>query len=228
MRKAADPHHGTVGPDKDPRMREMVRRQLAARDITDRRVLAAMASVPRAAFVPDHLQDQAYADTPLPVGYDQTISQPYIVALMTQEAQVTRRSVVLDVGTGTGYQTAILAKLAHHVWTVERLAPLAREAEWRLANLRVENVTVIIGDGALGHPEGAPYDAIVVAAAAPKPPEALLHQLAVDGRLVIPLGDRALQDLTTVERTASGYRHHTAGPCRFVPLVSSEAFGELY
>ncbi len=206
----------------------MVRRQLAARDISDRRVLAAMASVPRDCFVPPHLRDQAFADTPLPVGYDQTISQPYIVALMTQEARVDRRSMVLDVGTGTGYQTAILAKLARHVCTIERIAPLSREAERRLEELGFDNVTVVVGDGALGYPDGAPYDAIVVAAAAPRPPTPLLEQLAVGGRLVIPIGDRALQDLTIVERTTAGYRERTAGACRFVPLVSSEAFGETF
>jgi protein-L-isoaspartate(D-aspartate) O-methyltransferase len=202
----------------------MVRRQLAARDIDDRRVLATMAAVPRECFVPPHLRDQAYADAPLPVGHDQTISQPYIVALMTQEARLDRHARVLDVGTGTGYQTAILARIARHVWTIERIAELARDAETRLANLGVRNVTSLIGDGALGHGEAAPYDAIVVAAAAPDPPPALLEQLAVRGRLVIPLGDRALQELTVVERTAAGFRHHQAGACRFVPLVSSEAF----
>lgn len=202
----------------------MVRRQLAARDIQDRRVLAAMASVPRECFVPPHLRDQAYADSPLPVGHVQTISQPYIVALMTQEAGLDRHARVLDVGTGTGYQAAILAKIAYHVWTIERIVELAREAEARLANLGVRNVTSLVGDGAMGHAEAAPYDAIVVAAAAPEPPTALLEQLAVQGRLVIPLGDRALQELTVVERTATGFRHHMAGACRFVPLVSSEAF----
>jgi protein-L-isoaspartate(D-aspartate) O-methyltransferase len=206
----------------------MVRRQLAARDISDRRVLAAMASVPRSAFVPPHLRDQAYADSPLPVGYDQTISQPYIVALMTQEARVNRHSVVLDVGTGTGYQTAILAMLTRHVWTIERIAPLSCEAEHRLQRLGFDNVTAVVGDGARGHPPGAPYDAIVVAAASPHPPPPLVDQLAVGGRLVIPIGDRALQDLTIVERTAAGYHERTAGACRFVPLVSSEAFGESF
>jgi len=206
----------------------MVRRQLAARDIGDRRVLAAMASVPRSAFVPAHLCDQAYADTPLPVGFDQTISQPYIVALMTQEARVDRHSRVLDVGTGTGYQAAILARLARHVWTIERIASLSREADHRLRQLGFDNVSVVVGDGALGYPAGAPYDAIVVAAAAPHPPAPLLEQLAVGGRLVIPIGDRALQDLTIVERTAGGFRERTAGACRFVPLVSSEAFGETF
>jgi len=204
----------------------MLRRHLAARDITDRRVLAAMRAVPREAFVPEPLLAQAYDDGPLPIGHDQTISQPYIVALMTQEARVTRRANVLDVGTGSGYQAAVLARLARHVWSVERLEPLSRAADERLRSLGIANVTLVIGDGALGCPAGAPYDAIVVAAASPRVPRPLVNQLAVHGRLVIPLGDRALQDLTILERTPSGYRTTRAGPCRFVPLVSDEAFGE--
>ncbi len=204
----------------------MVRRQLVARGITDRRVLASMASTPRESFVPAHFFDRAYADTPLPVGCDQTISQPYIVALMTVEARLTRRSAVLEVGTGTGYHTAILAKIARYVWSIERLAELARDAEWRLRALGIGNVTIIVGDGGFGHQAAAPYDAIVVAAAAPNPPTPLLQQLAIGGRMVIPLGDRALQELVIVERTPSGYERHTAGPCRFVPFVSSTAFRE--
>jgi protein-L-isoaspartate(D-aspartate) O-methyltransferase len=202
----------------------MVRQQLMARGIGDRRVLAAMASVPRHRFVPEQLIYQAYDDGPLPIGHEQTISQPYIVALMTLEARVDRRSRVLDVGTGTGYQAAVLAKIASHVWTVERLAALACEAEARLRSLRVTNVSVVVGDGATGLPEQAPYDAIVVAAAAPHPPPQLLDQLALGGRLVIPIGDRALQELTVIERRTSGMHSRTAGGCRFVPLVSPEAF----
>ena len=204
----------------------MVRRQLATRDITDRRVLAVMASVPRDVFVPEHLREHAFDDGPLPIGYDQTISQPYIVALMTQAAMITRRSRVLDVGTGSGYQTAVLAKLAAHVWSIERLNPLSRDARARLDRLGCSNVTFVIGDGARGHDDARPYDAIIVAAAAPKPPKPLLSQLAPGGRLVIPIGDRALQDLTILERTADGYSTTHAGPCRFVPLVSEEAFDE--
>ena len=204
----------------------MVRRQLAARDITDRRVLAVMAAVPRDVFVPEHLRQHAFDDGPLPIGYDQTISQPYIVALMTQEAKITRRSRVLDVGTGSGYQTAVLAKLASHVWSIERLEPLSREAQRRLVGMGSTNITFVVGDGALGHEDGQPYDAIIVAAASPKPPQPLLHQLALGGHLVIPIGDRALQELTVFERTTDGYRPTYAGPCRFVPLVSEEAFNE--
>ncbi len=204
----------------------MVRRQLATRDITDRRVLAAMAAVPRDVFVPEHLRQHAFDDGPLPIGHDQTISQPYIVALMTQVAQLTRRSRVLDVGTGSGYQTAVLAKLASHVWSIERLEPLSREAQRRLADIGFTNITYVVGDGGRGHEFARPYDAIIVAAAAPRPPKPLLDQLALGGRLVIPIGDRALQELTIVERTTDGYRTTRAGACRFVPLVSDEAFGE--
>jgi protein-L-isoaspartate(D-aspartate) O-methyltransferase len=210
----------------DSELRQMVRRQLAARDITDRRVLAAMAAIPRDAFVPDHLRQHAFDDGPLPIGFDQTISQPYIVALMTQAAGVTRHSRVLDVGTGSGYQAAVLAKLAAHVWSIERLQALSDAARQQLSELGLANVNFLIGDGARGHPEAAPYDAIVVAAAAPVPPPALLEQLARGGRLVIPIGDRALQDLTIIERVDDGFRTTHAGACRFVPLVSDEAFRE--
>jgi protein-L-isoaspartate(D-aspartate) O-methyltransferase len=202
----------------------MVQRQLAARGIADRRVLAAMAAVPRERFVPAHLDQHAYDDGPLPIGHQQTISQPFIVALMTREAAVTRRSHVLDVGTGSGYQAAVFAKLARHVWTIERLSELARQAERRLRDLGITNVTTAVGDGAAGHPEAAPYDAILVAAAAPRPPEPLLAQLAIGGRLVIPIGDRALQELTVVERRMDGFRSRHAGGCRFVPLISPHAF----
>jgi len=209
---------------RDLRRRAMVRRQLRARGITDRRVLAAMASVPREHFLPAALHDRAYADTPLPIGHDQTISQPYIVGLMIQEARVGRRDGVLEVGTGTGYQTAVLAKLVRNVWSVERLAALSKIARERLAALGIDNVTLVLGDGALGYPDAAPYDAIIVSAAAPRPPTALLAQLREGGRLVIPLGDEQLQYLTIFERTPGGLRQHGAGPCRFVPLVSPEAF----
>lgn len=203
----------------------MVRRQLEARGITDRRVLAAMAAVPRERFVPEHLREQAYADGPLPIGHDQTISQPYIVALMTEVVALTRHSHVLEIGTGTGYHTAVLATIARQVWSVERLTILSALAGRRLCSLGIDNVTLLVGDGARGHPSAGPYDAIVVAAAAPRAPKPLLEQLAPGGRLVIPVGDLALQELTVIHRTPEGMLERSVGSCRFVPLVSAEAFG---
>lgn len=209
------------------RAKRMVRRHLASRDITDRRVLATMAFVPREAFVPAHLEPRAYDDGPLAIGHAQTISQPYVVALMTQAARLDRHSRVLEVGTGSGYQTAILAKLASHVWSVERIPELSGRAQQTLAGLGVTNVTYLEGDGALGFPDAAPYDAIVVAAAAPGPPGPLIEQLAPNGRLVIPVGDRDSQILTVFRKTPTGIQSvQTAGTCRFVPLVSPAAFSD--
>lgn len=202
----------------------MVRRQLAARGISDRRVLAALATIPREHFVPEHLMDQACADLPLPSAYGQTISQPYIVALMTQEAALTRHSQVLEVGTGTGYHAAVLANLAGHVWTIERVPELSAAAKRRLSEIGVGNVTVVVGDGAEGYPPAGPYDAIVVAAAAPRPPDPLVHQLAIGGRLIIPVGDRVEQRLMEYRRRGDGLDARDHGPCRFVPLVSTHAF----
>jgi protein-L-isoaspartate(D-aspartate) O-methyltransferase len=202
----------------------MVRKDLAGRGISDKRVLAAMAAVPREHFVPEDLKHLAYSDQPLPIGCEQTISQPYIVALMTEEAHITRHSNVLEVGTGTGYSTAVLAAIARHVWSIERIAELSNCAHVRLAEIGVDNVTLLVGDGAEGCPEEAPFDAIVVAAAAPDSPQSLIDQLAIGGRMVIPVGDRAIQTLLSVERTAAGVVNHSAGSCRFVPLVSPQAF----
>lgn len=203
----------------------MVSRQLAARGISDKRVLAALATVPREHFVPEHLMDQACADAPLPSAHGQTISQPYIVALMTQEAALDRRSRVLDIGTGTGYHAAVLANLARHVWSVERVPELALAARRRLQEIGVQDVTVVEGDGAQGYPPAAPYDAIVVAAAAPFPPPALIRQLRPNGRLVIPIGDLVEQRLMTYRPRPDGQlESRDNGPCRFVPLVSPDAF----
>ncbi len=202
----------------------MVRRQLVGRGITDPRVLAVMGSVPRDAFVPAHLVDRAYADGPLPIGHQQTISQPFIVALMTQAARLHRRDRVLEIGTGSGYQTAILARLAGHVWTVERIAHLSGGARAILEQLHIGNVTYIVADGARGYPPAAPYDAIVAAAAAPHPPPDLLAQLADGGRFVIPIGDRDLQQLTIVTRRGRSLETVEAGACRFVPLLSEATF----
>lgn len=204
--------------------RKMVRRDLESRGVSDKRVLAAMDSVLRECFVLPEMQHLAYADQPLPIGHDQTISQPYIVALMTELACLSRHSRVLEVGTGSGYHTAVLATIAEHVWSIERIEELSSHAQRRLTALGIRNVTLLVGDGARGLPESSPFDAIVVAAAAPEPPQPLLDQLALDGRLVIPIGDRAVQVLYSVERTPDGFRNHTSGPCRFVPLVSPHAF----
>jgi protein-L-isoaspartate(D-aspartate) O-methyltransferase len=206
--------------------RAMVKKQIARRGISDRRVLGAMAAVPRECFVPRDQRHLAYADQPLPIGLDQTISQPYIVALMAEQARLTRRSKVLEVGTGSGYAAAVFAKIANHVWTIERLQPLADEARHRFAEMGFDNITTVVADGALGYGAASPYDAIIVAAAAPFAPLQLREQLALGGRLVIPVGDRTFQDLCVIERTETGYSERTAGSCRFVPLVSPEAFNE--
>ena len=204
----------------------MIRKQIANRGITDRRVLAAMASIPRDRFVSEDQKHLAYADRPLPIGLSQTISQPYIVALMAEQAGLNRQSRVLDIGTGSGYAAAVFARIAKHVWTIERLSDLADEASQRFITLGLDNITTVVGDGAIGLPEAAPFDAIIVASAAPHTPTPLRDQLAVGGSLVIPVGDRAFQDLLVIRRTASGYTEHSAGACRFVPLVSPEAFND--
>jgi len=197
----------------------MVRRDLEPRDITDRRVLAAMAAVPRECFVPADRRPDAYADRPLPIGQGQTISQPYIVALMTQAARLTRHSRVLEVGGGSGYHAAVLGRIAGRVWSVERLPELAAAARSRLRAIGARNVHVLVGDGRYGYPAAAPFDAILVAAAAPDPPPALLRQVAPGGRLVIPLGPADVQDLVVWERTPTGPARHVLCPCCFVPLI---------
>jgi protein-L-isoaspartate(D-aspartate) O-methyltransferase len=202
----------------------MIQRQIWSRGVRDRRVLAAMAWVPRELFVAPALAVNAYDDIPLPTTHGQTISQPYIVALMTAEASLHRHSQVLEIGTGTGYHAAVLARLARAVWTVERVPEMVKEAADRLACLGLTNVTCLAGDGAQGHAPAAPYQAIVVAAAVPAPPPRLLNQLDLWGHLVIPVGDRSLQDLMVYRRTPHGFDARSAGACRFVPLVSPAAF----
>jgi protein-L-isoaspartate(D-aspartate) O-methyltransferase len=202
----------------------MVERQLAGRGLRDRRVLAALAWAPREWFVPPHLARDAYADSPLPIGNAQTISQPYVVALMTTLLGPGRRHRILEVGTGSGYQTAVLARLAGHVSTVERLPDLLVEAEARFARLALHNIHTHLGDGTAGWLEEAPFDGIVVTAAAPRVPDALAGQLAPGGRLVIPLGDLASQELVVIRRTATGFEERRAGGVRFVPLISRQAF----
>ena len=204
----------------------MVASQLAHRGIRDRRVLAAMARVPREWFLPPHAVREAYEDTPLPIGNGQTISQPYVVALMTRALAPRRGDCVLEVGTGSGYQTAILAHLTRRVFTIERLPDLLVEAEERLRRLRVSNVETRLADGARGWPEAAPFQGIIVTAAAPCVPAPLLEQLAVGGRLAIPVGDRSSQELLIYERARGGIEERSAGEVRFVPLISQLAFAE--
>jgi len=205
---------------------EMVERQLRRRGISDERVLAAMARVPRELFVPENLRAYAYDDGALPIGHGQTISQPFIVATICSLLALEGTERVLDVGTGSGYQAAVLAELAAEVVTIERIPALADAARARLAEAGYEEVDVRVGDGSTGVPERAPFDAIAVAAAAPSVPPALYEQLSERGRLVVPRGSRRGQELVLVARTPSGPVERTSIPCRFVPLVGDEGFGD--
>jgi protein-L-isoaspartate(D-aspartate) O-methyltransferase len=204
----------------------MVRTQIAARGVRDPAVLEAMRRVPREAFLPPELEEFAYIDSPLPIEQGQTISQPYIVALMTVALELRPGDRVLEIGTGSGYAAAILARLAREVYTIERHEALARRAATRLAHLGCSNVLVRHGDGTLGWPEHAPYDAIVVTAGGPSVPEALVEQLAPGGRLVIPIGeDRTLQHLLRVTRDGDGrLRREMLGDVRFVPLIGAQGW----
>jgi len=208
----------------------MVMRQLAGRGVQDPRVLAAMRWAPREWFLPPHLASDAYNDAPLPIGSGQTISQPYVVALMTERLSPKRTDRILEIGTGSGYQTAILAHLARSgkIFTVERLPDLLVEAEERFRRLGLTNIETRLGDGAAGWEEHGPFDRIIVAAAAPRIPAQLTAQLAPGGRLVIPVGDLASQELVILERPTSGERlvQRQAGGVRFVPLISRFAFTE--
>jgi protein-L-isoaspartate(D-aspartate) O-methyltransferase len=205
------------------RTRDELIKEISA-DVTDARVLEAIRRVPREAFVPEDLRYAAYENRPQPIGHDQTISQPLMVALMTQALLLTGEERVLEVGTGSGYQAAVLSLLARHVVTVERVAALAAEAEERLTRLGYANVEVHAVDEVLGWPDGAPYDGIVVTAAAPEVPRALLNQLAMGGRLVIPVGSRDLQELVRIVKTPQGAQRNNLGPCRFVPLLGNAAW----
>lgn len=188
--------------------------------IQDGRVLAAMADVPRHLFVPEALQGRAYGDHALPIDANQTISQPYIVARMTELVEAARSSRVLEIGAGSGYQTAVLSRVAGQVYAIERIAELARQAQARIRSLGIYNATVKCFDGTMGWSAHAPYDAVLVAAGGPEVPEPLLAQLKVGGRLVIPVGaSRESQRLVRVIREEDGFRHEEHGPCAFVPLI---------
>jgi protein-L-isoaspartate(D-aspartate) O-methyltransferase len=203
---------------------DMVEHQLRRRGTFDERVLAAMGRVPRERFVPEDLRHLAYEDGALPIGNGQTISQPFIVATICQLLALSPSDRVLDVGTGSGYQAAVLSELAAEVVTIERVPELARAARAALVDAGYGDVEVRVGDGSLGVPERAPFDGIAVAAAAPAVPPALYEQLVEGGRLVVPRGGRWGQQLVVVERTPDGPLERASVPCRFVPLVGEEGF----
>ncbi len=197
----------------------MVEEQIVSRGIKDPRVIAAMKKVPRHFFVEEALQSQAYSDHPLPIGEKQTISQPYMVALMTEALQLKEKEKVLEIGAGSGYQTAVLAELAEKVFSIERIRSLAIKARQLLYELGYFNVEIKIFDGTIGWMEEAPFDAIIVAAGAPNIPQPLVDQLSIGGRLVIPVGDAYAQDLMRVTKTKEGIKKEDLGGCRFVKLI---------
>ena len=212
-------------PEDDDRRRDvMITQQLIKRGIKDERVLRAMRDVPRHLFVPERYRAMAYDDMPLPIGHEQTISQPLMVAIMTEALHLGGSERVLEVGTGSGYQAAILARLATVVFSLERLAGIAAQARVTLAALGIMNVHVLVEDGSMGLPEHAPYDAIIVTAGAPNVPQPLVDQLKPTGRLIIPVGDRLEQTLMRLTKTDHGLETEYLGGCRFVPLVGSEGW----
>jgi protein-L-isoaspartate(D-aspartate) O-methyltransferase len=202
----------------------MVDEQVAARGVTDPRVLAAMRRIPRHRFVQEALQERAYGDHPLPIGEEQTISQPFIVGLMTSLLELSGREKVLEIGTGSGYQTAVLAALARRVCSIERLPRLAERARAVLESLGADNVWIRVGNGALGWPDEAPFDRIIVTAGGPAVPPPLIQQLAEGGRIVLPVGTPDNQVLTVVDNIGGEIRQRTHGECKFVPLVGKYAW----
>ncbi len=204
----------------------MVQEQLRNRDITDERILAAMLEVPRHLFVDDALRGRAYGDHPLPIGAGQTISQPYIVAYMTQALQLTGMEKVLEIGTGSGYQAAILSRLCGQVYTVERINSLLAGARKTFDQLRYYNIRSKLDDGTIGWPENGPYDAIIVTAGGPSIPEPLLEQLADPGRLIMPVGNQHVQDLQLVEKRAGQVVVETLASVRFVDLVGEHGWSK--
>ena len=202
----------------------MVGEQVAGRGVTDSRVLAAMRRVPRHRFVQEALRARAYGDHPLPIGEDQTISQPFIVGLMTSLLELTGWEKVLEVGTGSGYQTAVLAAVARRVCSIERLPRLAERARSLLESLGHDNVWIRVGNGALGWPDEAPFDRIIVTAGGPAIPPPLVQQLAGGGRMVLPVGDTDNQTLTVIDNVGGEIRQRTHGECKFVKLVGKYAW----
>jgi protein-L-isoaspartate(D-aspartate) O-methyltransferase len=206
--------------------RLMVKSQIRKRGVTDERVLEAMATVPRHEFVPPFWTNQAYADEPLPIGHGQTISQPYIVAAMVASLGLRGSENVLEIGTGCGYQAAVVSLLAREVHTVEILPDLAQSAAERLERLGYTNVHVHTGDGTLGWSQSSPYDAILIAAAAPSVPEPLLLELAEGGRLIAPVGEEDKQELQLTTKHEGKFLLKQGGPCRFVPLMGQHGWGK--
>jgi protein-L-isoaspartate(D-aspartate) O-methyltransferase len=209
---------------------ERLRRQLIEtireRGIDDLEVLRVFDTVPRHLFLPEAVQHRAYEDAPLPIGFGQTASQPSLQALYLQLLRLQPADRVLEIGTGTGFQTALLARLAGHICSVERIRELSGRARAVLDQLRIANVALLVGDGTIGWSRYAPYNAILVAAGAPGIPPALIEQLGPDGRMLIPLGDRSVQTLTLVRRTATGIEQEDVGACTFVPLLGRFAWPE--
>jgi protein-L-isoaspartate(D-aspartate) O-methyltransferase len=216
----------SVATDYDKEREHMVKSQLAGRGIKDRRVLEAMRQVPRHLFIPEGMRNLAYCDGPLPIGHGQTISQPYIVALMTELLKLEGQERVLEVGTGSGYQAAILSRLASQVYSVERHAALAQQAEKLLSQLGYANIVVRVGNGTLGWPEHSPYEAIIVTAAAPDVPRPLTDQLADGGRLVAPVGSQWSQVLVKVRRQGDLLIRERRTAVAFVPLVGKYGWEE--
>jgi len=204
----------------------MIKKQLIPRGITDKRVLEAMAKVHRHLFIEEAIAGEAYSDHPLPIGHKQTISQPYIVALMTQILKLKGTEKVLEIGTGSGYQTAILAELAEKVYTIERIRPLMEKARFLLNALDYTNILFKYFDGTLGWQQYAPFGAIIVTAGAPQIPENLIDQLEEDGRMVVPVGGKTSQELFEIIKTKNGYRTVNHGGCRFVDLIGAHGWKE--
>lgn len=203
----------------------MVDTQIVPRGIKDPRVLAAMRKIPRHLFLDEALWPQAYDDHPLPIGEKQTISQPYIVALMTEALRLTGKEKVLEIGSGSGYQTAILAELAEQVYTIERIPAIAKRARKTFDQLQYKNIVITIGDGSSGWKEHSPYDGIIVTAASPDTPKPLLEQLATGGRLVIPIGNEFTQELMVYEKeNGKEFKEENYGGCRFVKLVGEHGW----
>ena len=214
--------------DTDLRRDDMVARQIAKRGITNPRLLQAMRKVRREAFVPEDYRELAFEDGPLPIGEDQTISQPYIVAIMAEAASIQPDDRILEVGTGSGYAAAVFAELASHVYTIERHATLAAQAEATLGALGYSDVSVRTGDGTRGWPEAAPFDAIIVAASGPRAPESLKEQLAIGGRLIMPIGHGRPQSLFKVTRLGrEKFVEENLGPVQFVLLVGEEGWADV-